>query len=97
MDKVLSAAGADNTNANPNNIFIIKDTQLYVPVVTLSARHNQKLSKILCKGFERSIYWNECKTKYENKNMTNEFRYFLKSHFVGGDNAKRFKCTLMQI
>ena len=51
--------------------------------VTLSARYNQKLSKILSKGFERSIYWNEYKTKSENKNITNEFRYFLESNFVG--------------
>ena len=30
---VLSAAGADNTNANSNNIvFTIKDAKLYVPV-----------------------------------------------------------------
>ena len=44
---VLSAAGADNTNANPNNIiFTIKDTKLYVAVVTLSTKDNQKLSKL---------------------------------------------------
>ena len=75
---VLSAAGNDNTNANPNNIiFTIKDTKLYVPVVTLSAKDSQKLSKLLRKGFERSIYWNVYKTKSENKNSTNEYRYFL--------------------
>ena len=56
---VLSAAGAYNTNTNPNNfIFTIKDTKLYVPVVTLSPRDNKKLSKLLSKGFERSVYWN---------------------------------------
>ena len=64
----MSAAGADNTNANPNIIFTIKDTKLYVPVVTLSARQNKKLSKLLSKRFERSDYWNEYKTKSENKN-----------------------------
>ena len=75
---VLSAAGPDNTNANPNNIiFTIKDTNLYVPVVTLSARDNKKLSKLLSKGFERSVYGNEYKVKTESKNTTNEFRYFL--------------------
>ena len=37
---VLSAAGADNGNANSNIIFTIKDTKLYVPIVTLSARDN---------------------------------------------------------
>ena len=50
----LSAAGNDNTNANPDNIiFTITDTELYVPVVTLSAKGNQQLSKRLSKGFER--------------------------------------------
>ena len=35
---VLSAADADNTNTNPNNIiFSIKGTKLYFPVLTLSA------------------------------------------------------------
>ena len=54
---VLSATGNDNTNANPNNIiFTIKDTKLNVPLVTLSAKVNQKLSKILSKRFERSVY-----------------------------------------
>ena len=66
----MSAAGADNKNANCNVIiFTIKDTKLYVRVVTLSAKDNQKLSKLLSKGFERSVYWNEYKTKSENKKM----------------------------
>ena len=57
---VLSAADNENPNGNDDNIiFTIKDTKLYVPVVTLSARDNQKLTKLLSKGFERSVYWNE--------------------------------------
>ena len=45
---VLSAAGDHNTNVNPNDIsFTIKDTKLYVLVVFLS--------KLLSKGFERSV------------------------------------------
>ena len=35
--------------------------QLYVPIVTLSAEDNVKLSKLLRGGFKRSIYWNEYK------------------------------------
>ena len=54
--RVLSEAGADNVNANSNNIiFTIKDTKWYVPVVTLS--------KLVRKGFGKSVYWNEFKTK----------------------------------
>ena len=39
--------------------------------------------KLLSKGFERSVYWNKYKTKSDNDSDTNEFRYFLKSNFVG--------------
>ena len=71
----MSATGNDNTNANPNNIiFTIKNTKLYVPVVTLSGRDNQKILKVLSKGFERSVYWDEFKSKSGNKNTTNEYR-----------------------
>ena len=57
---VLTAVGTDNNDANSNNTtFIFKDTKLYVPVVTLSARDNKKLSKLLNKGFEKSVHWNE--------------------------------------
>ena len=80
----MSVAGTDvNDNNDDNNIiFTIKDTELYVPVVTLSARDNQKSSKLLSKGSERLVYWNEYKTKSGNKNTTNEFRFFLQSNFV---------------
>ena len=81
---VLSAAGNDNVNDKDTNIiFNIKDTNLYVPVVTLTATDNQKLLKLLSNGFERSVCWNEHKAKRENKNTTNEYRYFLESNFVG--------------
>ena len=87
MDKVLSFVCSwcenlnDNNNAN-NIIFTIKDTKLCVLIVTLSARDNQKLSKLLSKGFQRSLYWNGYKIKSNNKNTTNEYRYFLKPNFV---------------
>ena len=68
-----------------------------------SAKDNQKLSKLLSKGFEISVFWNEYKTKSEGKNTTNEYRYFLESNFVvvnilfvlvyshQDNNSKRFK------
>ena len=104
---IFSANGTGNgvnDNDNANNIILtIKNTKLYVPVVTLSARDNHiKTSYQRIKGFERSVYWNECKTKSKNKNTRNEYRYFLESNFVGvnrlfalvytneANNAKRF-------
>ena len=41
--------------------FKITDAKLYVPIVTLSAEDNAKLSKLLGEGFKRSIYWNKYK------------------------------------
>ena len=47
-------------SANANKVtFKITDAKLYVPIVTLSIADNAKLSKLLGKGFKRSIYWNK--------------------------------------
>ena len=78
----LAVAGVDNTNKNPNNIFTMKD-KFYAPTVTISTKDNQKLSKHLSKGFEISVCWNEYKTKIEDKNKTNKYRYFLESNYMG--------------
>ena len=73
-----------NTNDNPTRIiFTIKDTKLFVAIVTLWAKGNQKLWKLLSERFERSVYWNKYKTKLKNENTTNEYRYFPESNFVG--------------
>ena len=53
MKRLLTAA----TTAT----FEITDAKLYVPIVTLTVEDNSKLSKLLSKGFKRSIYWNEYK------------------------------------
>ena len=38
--------------------FAITDAKLYVPIVTLKTKDNASLSKLLSKGFKRSIHWN---------------------------------------
>ena len=69
---VLSTA-ADNT------VFIINDTKLYVPVVTLSKEDNKDFIEQQNKGFQRSIFWNEYKTKEltvdSDDNNANNVRY----------------------
>ena len=47
--------------------FIINDTKLYVPVVTLSKEENKDFIEQQNKGFQRSIYWNEYKTKAKDE------------------------------
>ena len=59
-----------------NAIFIINDTKLYVPVVTLSKEDNKDFIEQQNKGFQRSIYWNEYKTKELTENADdNVFKY----------------------
>ena len=57
-------------------VFIINDTKMYVPVVTLSKEDAKDFIEQQNKGFQRSIYWNEYKTIEINENSdANEFKY----------------------
>ena len=57
-------------------VFIINDTKIYVPVVTLSKEYNKDFIEQQNKGFQRSIYWNEYKTKEINEDAdANVFKY----------------------
>ena len=64
------------STADDEAVFIINDTKMYVPVVTLSKEDNKDFIEQQNKGFQRSIYWNEYKTKGETKNAdANNFKY----------------------
>ena len=66
---VLSTGGGEA-------VFIINGTKLYVPLVTLSKEDNKDIIEQRDKGFQRSIYWNEYKTKEINENAdANVFKY----------------------
>ena len=70
--KKESVLSIDNGNA----VFIINDTKMYVPVVTLSKEDNKDFIEQQNKGFQRSIYWNEYKTREINENAdANVFKY----------------------
>ena len=62
--KKESVLSTDDGNA----VFIINDTKLYVPVVTLSKEDNKDFIEQQNKKFQRSIYCNEYKTKEINEN-----------------------------
>ena len=49
---VLSSLVGDST-------FTITNAKPYVPIVTLTAQGNEKLSKLLSKGFKRPVSWNK--------------------------------------
>ena len=64
------------SNQDGAAVFIINDTKMYVPVVTLSKEDNKDFIEQQNKGFQRSIYWNEYKTKEINENAdANVFKY----------------------
>ena len=51
--------------------FTITDAKLYVPIVTLSAEGNEKLSKLLSEEFKRPVYWNAYKVIAEKSHNAN--------------------------
>ena len=53
-------------------VFIINDTKMYVPVVTLSKEDNKHFIEQQNKGFQRFIYWKEYKTKEKNEPVNND-------------------------
>ena len=64
------------SNQAGNAVFIISDTKLYVPVVTLSKEDNKDFIEQQNKGFQRSIYWSEYKTKEQNEDAAADvFKY----------------------
>ena len=73
---ILSSAG---TAAS----FTITDTKLYVPIVTLKTEDNKKLSKLLSKGFKRSIYWNKYEIIFKNYDDNEYIRERLDASFQG--------------
>ena len=58
---------------------------MYVPVVTLSTKDNENLTKQLDEGFKRSAYLNEYKSKMETKTADNNHvtRFPLDASFQG--------------
>ena len=61
-------AGGDNAN-DKETTFQIISAKLYVPVVTLSTKDNENVTKQLDEGFKTSVYWNEYKSKIKTKNL----------------------------
>ena len=57
-----AAIGADaNATGLDSATFKKTDAKHHVPIVTLSAEDNTKLSKLLGEGFKKPVYWNKYK------------------------------------
>ena len=68
---------------NPENaIFEIKDTKLYVPVVTLSKENDIKLLEQLKAGFKRTIKWNKYRSQITIQPKNNNLHYLIGPAFM---------------
>ena len=79
---------------NPTNaVFKIKDTKLYLPVVTLSAENYNKLLEQLKAGFKRTIKWNKYRSEMSNQTKNNNLDYLIDPTFT---NVNRLFVLLFQ-
>ena len=79
---------ADMTVANnpPTGLeFQIKDTKLYVPVVTLSKENDIKLLEQLKSEFKRTIKWNKYRSQMTIRPQNNNLNYLIDPIFINVD------------
>ena len=76
---VTRAAG--EINAPTGVTYKIKDTKLYVPVVTLSTQGDNKLLEQLKTEFKKTIKWNKSKSGMTNQAKTKNSNYLIDPTF----------------
>ena len=69
--------------ANQVPTFTITETNLYVPVVTLSTQDNAKLLPQLKSGFKRTISWNKYLSKPELLAQNANLNHLIEPSFQG--------------
>ena len=62
--------------------FQIKDTKLYVPVVTLSKENDTMLLENLKSGFKKTIKWNKYRSQMTIQNNNNNLNYLIDPTFT---------------
>ena len=70
-------------NANQVPTFTITETNIYVPLVTLSAQDNSKLSPQLKNGIKRTITWNKYLIKPELLAQNANLNHLIEPSFQG--------------
>ena len=76
-------ADADPAIVAPEGVtFKIKDTKLYVPVVTLSKENDTKLLEKLKTGFKRTIKWNKYRSQMTIQPQNNNLNYLIDPTFT---------------
>ena len=65
-----------------NAIFEIKDTKLYIPVVTLSKENDIKLLEQLKTGLKRTIKWNKYRSQMTIQPKNSNLNHFIDPTFM---------------
>ena len=73
------------TNSTGTGKFEIKDTKLYVPVVTLSTRDNAKLLQQFKSGFKRTINWNIYQSNIKKSDRNRYLSHLVDPSFQGAN------------
>ena len=68
--------------APTNATFTITNCKLHVPLVFLSAEHDNILLKKLKTGFKRTIAWNKCRSAMSNQTVNNNLHYLIDPTFT---------------
>ena len=84
----MTVRDAGNNNDPPAIVaptgleFQIKDTKLYVPVVTLSKENDIKLLEKLKSGFKKTIKWNKYRSQMTIQPQNNNLNYLIDPTFT---------------
>ena len=71
------------TNSTGEGKFAITETKLYVPVVTLSTKDNEKLLQQLKSGFKKTISWNKYESSIKTFAQNRYLNYLINPSFQG--------------
>ena len=71
------------TNSTGERMFAITETTLYVPVVTLSTKDNEKLLQQLKFGFKKTISWNKYESSIKTFAQNRYLDYLINPSFQG--------------
>ena len=71
------------TNSTGEGKFAITETKLYVPVITLSTKDNDKLLQQLKSGFKKIINWNKYKSSIKTLTHNRYLNYLINLNFQG--------------
>ena len=71
------------SSATGETKFVITETKLYVPIVSLSTQDNAKLLQQLKSGFKRTINWNKYESSVKTFAQNSYLNYSINPSFQG--------------